>query len=330
MKEIMLDDSSEPYEEDEDWEEEAAEDAGTPETEAADMQEDSDRDGDLAADVDEAAEETEAEETEAEKTEAEKTDQVFRVGDAFADTEEEPRDPVMERALDSAKIRPQMNPFDLSSVWHFAVSVSDGEDPMEAAKTYIRNVSAEAERPIPQNVTSITGEELNGKDILQSFDSMLGKTIIVLEAGKMETRVIEELTEVIDPEDRSLLMVLVDTPLRISELYREYPKLKDIFTSQFMQTHYTAAELLRYANSYADRQDCVLDQAAELAFMERAEEILENPETDKKMMVENLINDAIEEAEHKSRSIARLFSVRYDKEGRLILTGKQIRSHHKR
>ena len=223
----------------------------------------------------------------------------------------------------------QVNPSDLSKVWHFAVHVSAGENPMETTKEYIRKVSAQTERPIPSTITSITGSQLNGKDLVQSFDSLLGKTIIVLNAGEMEERVIRELTEVLEPSDRSLLMILVDDALAISRLFEKYSELNSIFTTQFMEERYTSSEMMQYANSYAERQDSVLDKSAELYLLDQAEAILNHPEKDKKKLVEKIINQAIEEAEKKTlkRSLTRVFSVKYDREGRLILLDKHFKAN---
>ena len=200
---------------------------------------------------------------------------------------------------------------------------------METTKEYIRKVSAQTERPIPSTITSITGSQLNGKDLVQSFDSLLGKTIIVLNAGEMEERVIRELTEVLEPSDRSLLMILVDDALAISRLFEKYSELNSIFTTQFMEERYTSSEMMQYANSYAERQDSVLDKSAELYLLDQAEAILNHPEKDKKKLVEKIINQAIEEAEKKTlkRSLTRVFSVKYDREGRLILLDKHFKAN---
>ncbi len=219
----------------------------------------------------------------------------------------------------------RVNPENLASTWHFSVSVPAGENQMEAAMSYLRRVAAKASRTVPRQVARVTGKQLNSKDLLQSFERLLGKTIVVLEAGEIEQRVIEDLCEVLDPSDRSLLMVLVDQDYRLDAMFEKYPKLQRIFETRFVEEQITAAELQAYAREFAERQDSILDKTAELYLIGQIEKILKNPEKNKKQMVDALLRRAITAADRKKSGFGSFFESKHDKNGRLILRDKHFK-----
>lgn len=217
---------------------------------------------------------------------------------------------------------PIVNPEDLSRVWHFAIQALPGEDDIELALEYLQELAESSPRAVPKSVVKITGQKLNRKGLVQSLDKLLGKTILIENAADMNDRVINEFCRIIDPTDRSLLVVFIDTPASIRHLLLDHPQLAQTVTAQFVRENYSVSELLEYARGYADREDSVFDKSGELALMERLKVISENQERNKKRIVEMIVNNAIEKAEKKSRR--RLFQSKYDKGGYLILRDKDF------
>ena len=217
---------------------------------------------------------------------------------------------------------PIVNPEDLSRVWHFAIQAMPGEDDIELALEYLQELAESSPRAVPQSVVKITGQKLNQKGLVQSLDKLLGKTILIENAADMNERIINEFCKIIDPTDRSLLVVFIDTPASIRHLLLDHPQLAQVVTAQFVRERYSVTELLEYARGYADREDSVLDKSGELALMERLKVIAENQERNKKRIVEMIVNNAIEKAEKKS--MLRLFQSKYDKRGCLILRDKDF------
>ncbi len=217
---------------------------------------------------------------------------------------------------------PIVNPEDLSRVWHFAIQALPGEDDIELALEYLQELAESSPRAVPKSVVKITGQKLNRKGLVQSLDKLLGKTILIENAADMNDRVINEFCKIIDPTDRSLLVVFIDTPASIRHLLLDHPQLAQTVTAQFVRENYSVSELLEYARGYADREDSVFDKSGELALMERLKVISENQERNKKRIVEMIVNNAIEKAEKKSRR--RLFQSKYDKGGYLILRDKDF------
>ena len=217
---------------------------------------------------------------------------------------------------------PIVNPEDMSRVWHFAIQAMPDEDDIELALEYLEELAERSSRAVPRSVVKITGQKLNQKGLVKSIDKLLGKTILIEDAADMNERVINEFFKIIDPTDRSLLVVFIDTPASIRHLLIDYPQLAQVVTAQFVRETYSVTELLEYARGYADREDSVFDKSGELALMERLKVIAGNQERNKKRIVEMIVNNAIEKAEKKS--MRKLFQSKYDKRGCLILRDKDF------
>ena len=217
---------------------------------------------------------------------------------------------------------PIVNPEDMSRVWHFAIQAMPDEDDIELALEYLEELAERSSRAVPRSVVKITGQKLNQKGLVKSIDKLLGKTILIEDAADMNERVINEFCKIIDPTDRSLLVVFLDTPASIRHLLIDYPQLAQVVTAQFVRETYSVTELLEYARGYADREDSVFDKSGELALMERLKVITGNQERNKKRIVEMIVNNAIEKAEKKS--MRKLFQSKYDKRGCLILRDKDF------
>lgn len=250
--------------------------------------------------------------------------------DAQEESEEEPE--VKDAHEESAESRqpdmtansglPIVNPEDMSRVWHFAIQAMPDEDDIELALEYLEELAECSSRAVPRSVVKITGQKLNQKGLVKSIDKLLGKTILIEDAADMNERVINEFCKIIDPTDRSLLVVFIDTPASIRHLLIDYPQLAQVVTAQFVRETYSVTELLEYARGYADREDGVFDKSGELALMERLKVIAGNQERNKKRIVEMIVNNAIEKAEKKS--MRKLFQSKYDKRGCLILRDKDF------
>ena len=217
---------------------------------------------------------------------------------------------------------PIVNPEDMSRVWHFAIQAMPDEDDIELALEYLEELAERSSRAVPRSVVKITGQKLNQKGLVKSIDKLLGKTILIEDAADMNERVINEFCKIIDPTDRSLLVVFIDTSASIRHLLIDYPQLAQVVTAQFVRETYSVTELLEYARGYADREDSVFDKSGELALMERLKVIAGNQERNKKRIVEMIVNNAIEKAEKKS--MRKLFQSKYDKRGCLILRDKDF------
>lgn len=281
-------------------------------------------------DPEEAETQEEIQEEIQEEPEEEEPQEEFEEEPEEEDAQEEPE--VKDDQEESAESRqpdmtansglPIVNPEDMSRVWHFAIQAMPDEDDIELALEYLEELAECSSRAVPRSVVKITGQKLNQKGLVKSIDKLLGKTILIEDAADMNERVINEFCKIIDPTDRSLLVVFIDTPASIRHLLIDYPQLAQVVTAQFVRETYSVTELLEYARGYADREDSVFDKSGELALMERLKVIAGNQERNKKRIVEMIVNNAIEKAEKKS--MRKLFQSKYDKRGCLILRDKDF------
>ena len=207
--------------------------------------------------------------------------------------QEEPEEKPEQESAESRQVEmtangglPIVNPEDMSRVWHFAIQAMPDEDDIELALEYLEELAERSSRAVPRSVVKITGQKLNQKGLVKSIDKLLGKTILIEDAADMNERVINEFCKIIDPTDRSLLVVFIDTPASIRHLLIDYPQLAQVVTAQFVRETYSVTELLEYARGYADREDSVFDKSGELALMERLKVIAGNQERNKKRIVE--------------------------------------------
>lgn len=281
-------------------------------------------------DPEEAETQEEIQEEIQEEPEEEEPQEEFEEEPEEEDAQEEPE--VKDAQEESAESRqpdmtansglPIVNPEDMSRVWHFAIQAMPDEDDIELALEYLEELAECSSRAVPRSVVKITGQKLNQKGLVKSIDKLLGKTILIEDAADMNERAINEFCKIIDPTDRSLLVVFIDTPASIRHLLIDYPQLAQVVTAQFVRETYSVTELLEYARGYADREDSVFDKSGELALMERLKVIAGNQERNKKRIVEMIVNNAIEKAEKKS--MRKLFQSKYDKRGCLILRDKDF------
>ena len=156
--------------------------------------------------------------------------------DAQEESEEEPEE--KDAQEESAESRqpdmtansglPIVNPEDMSRVWHFAIQAMPDEEEIELALEDCVELAERSSRAVPRSVVKITGQKLNQKGLVKSIDKLLGKTILIEDAADMNERVINEFCKIIDPTDRSLLVVFIDTPASIRHLLIDYPQLAHV------------------------------------------------------------------------------------------------------
>ena len=187
------------------------------------------------------------------------------------ESEEEPE--VKEPQEESAESRqpdmtansglPIVNPEDMSRVWHFAIQAMPDEDDIELALEYLEELAECSSRAVPRSVVKITGQKLNQKGLVKSIDKLLGKTILIEDAADMNERVINEFCKIIDPTDRSLLVVFIDTPASIRHLLIDYPQLAQVVTAQFVRETYSVLSFLSMQEDMQiERTVCLINQVS--------------------------------------------------------------------
>ncbi len=212
------------------------------------------------------------------------------------------------------------DPADESGVWHFFVKSENSEEGFRFAVDKLRAMRSDGKNR-PSTIARTKGAKLNGKSIIKTLDKLLGKAVIVEQAGGLGKEVLDEFAVILDKNDRSLIVVFIDTEEEINRIIEENPKLAEVFSAQFHAKTYTVEDLMEYARTYADEKDCAIDETARLLVTTRLEKILKDNPVGWQTQVEKMLDDAVENGNKKSvgRALKGLFVIRYDDEGRLLL-----------
>ncbi len=215
---------------------------------------------------------------------------------------------------------PVSDPQDQSGVWHFFVKSNDAEEGFRFAVDKLRSMMGDGKNR-PSTIARTKGSKLNGKSIVNTLDKLLGKVVVVEQAGAMGKDVLDEFSMVLDKNDRSLIAVFIDTEQEIDRIIRENPKLAESFSAQFHARKYTVDDLMEYARAYVDGRDCAIDESARMYVTARIERILKEKPLAWRDRLENMLDEAVERGNKKSvgRALKGLFVIRYDDEGRLLL-----------
>ena len=215
---------------------------------------------------------------------------------------------------------PVSDPQDQSGVWHFFVKSDDSEEGFRFAVDKLRSMMGDGKNR-PSTIARTKGSKLNGKSIVNTLDKLLGKVVVVEQAGAMGKDVLDEFSMVLDKNDRSLIAVFIDTEQEIDRIIRENPKLAEVFSAQFHARKYTVDDLMEYAVAYVDGKDCSIDESARMYVTARIERILKEKPLAWRDRLEKMLDEAVERGNKKSvgRALKGLFVIRYDDEGRLLL-----------
>lgn len=105
-------------------------------------------------------------------------------------------------------------------------------------------------------VAKITGDKLNRRGIFTISDKIIGRDLIIEQAGDMSDAILQELNQLMARDETGMNIVLIDTAERLEELHRVYPGLAKRFecigTSDALKaSRRTAAETTAPAKSAA-------------------------------------------------------------------------------
>ena len=155
----------------------------------------------------------------------------------------------------------RMNPTYLDGIWHFVVASDD----MELGTGYALDMLQEINKDgmtRPDEVVEMDGTEWNDIRIIEEFDRLLGKTILIRNVGLMSARNLREFEIVLDRNDRSLLIVFIDTIEHLSQIFSRHRRILEAFSAQFTAKSYSEKEMLDYAINYLDERDFALEEGA--------------------------------------------------------------------
>lgn len=110
---------------------------------------------------------------------------------------------------------------------HLMIEARTPEKGLEMAVEALRKIHRETGTKNP--VIKITGSKLSKRGVAKSADKLLGKDLIIEEAGDLSEAALGELGELIEYDESGMLVVLVDNPRQMEDLHRSNPEFAKMF-----------------------------------------------------------------------------------------------------
>lgn len=176
-------------------------------------------------------------------------------------------------------------------------------------------------------IARIYAEDFNNKDIASAVAKISGGTLIIEEAGDLETEVVKQLSKAMEFRTDGLVVVLEDEKHLLKELFEKNPEFAEKFTSEVNVPIFTNDELVSFGKTYAFDEDYKIDDMATLALYNRIGE-MQTPEHPVNINdVKEIVDKAIKRSERFGiRKLAMIIShKRYDEEDRIILYEKDFK-----
>ena len=127
-------------------------------------------------------------------------------------------------------------------------------------------------------VAKITATKLNSINILQKSDNLMDCSLIIEEAGLLDSNKVEQLLQLMRDLNGHIIVCLEDNELRIKTLLEMNPKLAGIFKNQINLPLYNRLDLLGFANNYIEECDYQLSENAKVSLLNYIDEAENNSE----------------------------------------------------
>lgn len=173
-------------------------------------------------------------------------------------------------------------------------------------------------------VAKIYAADFNRKDIAATVAKIAGGTLIIEEAGDLDTNAIEQLTTAMEFRTDGMLVILEDEQQYMHDLLMSHPRFTMKFTAQIYLPDYTAQELVMFAQLYAGRQDYVISEDGRQVLLDKISAAADQGSNVSIANVAELVNHAI----HRSNKLLRKMTMgkkRYDENDFIILYAKDFK-----
>jgi predicted AAA+ superfamily ATPase len=112
-------------------------------------------------------------------------------------------------------------------------------------------------------LAKIHADKLNSMDIMAKRERLKDCTLVVEDASELHRDTIESLLELSNELQGEMAIVLEDNKINLNKLFRECPKLMDLFKNRIHLPQYTQEDLMGFANACLRQEDYNLDVKAE-------------------------------------------------------------------
>ncbi len=210
---------------------------------------------------------------------------------------------------------------------HFIVSSEVPAAGIHFAQGVLKRMSQNGMSLPSDKIARTNGSKLNHMGLISIIRGLLGKVLIVEEAGVLSDTLIGEFGLLLKRPDVALLVVFIDTEQNLEKLFARSEELYLCFSRKFVVTGFSVEELEEYAGQYALRKNYVLADSALLAIEEQLEELSGRKDGTEKASVEAMIDRAIEKSAQKSlgKMLKSFFVMVRDEEEHIYLRGEDFK-----
>lgn len=171
-------------------------------------------------------------------------------------------------------------------------------------------------------VAIVTGEALNKKELSSIMSKLKGGALIIEKAGKMNSKTIRELNELMEEQTGEMLIVLEEQRRPVEKMLAANPDFKKKFTSKLELPIFINDELVTFGQTYAKENGYKIDEMGILALYSRIDVMQKEDHAVTVAEVKDIMDDAIERAQKANvkHFMKRVFGKRTDNSDRVILT----------
>ena len=209
------------------------------------------------------------------------------------------------------------------------IAGSSRESSMNLAKAFIRYLRSKESR-FSGKVAHSTGEVINRKDLIKALHSIENGALIVEGAGAMSSESLKDMAIGLDREDKGLLVILIDSAKKISQIMERAPELEDAFNIRVDLVPMNNDALVADAVRYAEASGYTIDDFGVLALHTRISGMQTIDHTVTVDEVRKMVDEAIGYADKKTpgRLMGRMLGKRYDDNKRVILREKDFQHYN--
>ena len=170
-------------------------------------------------------------------------------------------------------------------------------------------------------VAIVTGEALNKKDVSDVVDKLHGGALIIERAGRMNSRTVRELNELMEEQTGELLFVLEEQRKPLDKLMNANPAFKKKFTSRLELPVFINDELVTFGQTYAKENGYRIDEMGILALYSKIDMMQKEDHAVTVAEVKDVMDAAIAHSQKANvkHLVKRVFKKGTDESDRIIL-----------
>lgn len=147
-------------------------------------------------------------------------------------------------------------------------------------------------------VAKIRADKLNSIDILQKKETLKNCCLVVENASELKRDTIDKILELIQYFHGDIAVIFEENKKNMNKLFRECPKLMDLFKNRIHLPQYTIEDLCGFALSCLKQQEYQINPKAQAILKNKVYQIAKQTELNKQLeAIEELVKSAMDAAD---------------------------------